>query len=429
MYALCRDRNERAGRARDPRLGAREAAVSAELRPDQQRHRLAARRTTCSTRSSRATSRSDHSVAELVDGGLRRRARCGAWRGWSTATSTSAGRPPPGVRVSPKAFGKDRRLADHQPLARVAPRPDPGETVRRRGRGWCRPRCLFGVTFPLVHDALGDIQPFAYLLLRFTIAVVVLGPFAGPGRPPPPGGPAPARPGRAGRRAVPRRRLRGPDGGPQRAIAPSTSAFITGLYVVFTPLVEGVVRRRLPRAARPGGRRGRRGRPLPPDRRHRRPRGRRAGHAGLRRAVRGLDRLPGRVRQPAPSHLLHDRADDRDRGDLRARHRRPGRRAPHRPGRVRRRVHRGGLLGGRPVPPGVRAAPPGAEPRRADPVARAGLRRDRRLRHRGDLRHPQAGRRGGDPGRDRPRRADRPRAPRRPRTPSSNPGPSEPAGP
>ena len=37
---------------------------------------------------------------------------------------------------------------------------------------------LFGVTFPLVHDALGDIQPFAYLVLRFAIAVAVLGPFA-----------------------------------------------------------------------------------------------------------------------------------------------------------------------------------------------------------------------------------------------------------
>ena len=37
---------------------------------------------------------------------------------------------------------------------------------------------LFGVTFPLVHDALADIQPFAYLVLRFAIAVLVLGPFA-----------------------------------------------------------------------------------------------------------------------------------------------------------------------------------------------------------------------------------------------------------
>ena len=37
---------------------------------------------------------------------------------------------------------------------------------------------FFGVTFPLVHDALGDIEPFAYLVLRFAIAVVVIAPFA-----------------------------------------------------------------------------------------------------------------------------------------------------------------------------------------------------------------------------------------------------------
>ena len=37
---------------------------------------------------------------------------------------------------------------------------------------------FFGVTFPLVHDALGDIQPFAYLVLRFAIAVLAIGPFA-----------------------------------------------------------------------------------------------------------------------------------------------------------------------------------------------------------------------------------------------------------
>src|SRR6202011_3402042 len=36
----------------------------------------------------------------------------------------------------------------------------------------------FGATFPLVHDALRDIEPFAYLVLRFAIAVVALAPFA-----------------------------------------------------------------------------------------------------------------------------------------------------------------------------------------------------------------------------------------------------------
>jgi len=111
---------------------------------------------------------------------------------------------------------------------------------------------LFGATFPLVHDALGDIEPFAYLVLRFSIAVVVLGPFA-----------------------VVLARRRGEDlrrlwragllaglllaGGYAaqtaglKLVSPSTSAFITGLYVVLTPLVESVVRRRLPPRAVLGG--------------------------------------------------------------------------------------------------------------------------------------------------------------------------------
>ncbi|MEX0665024.1 MAG: DMT family transporter [Acidimicrobiia bacterium] len=105
---------------------------------------------------------------------------------------------------------------------------------------------FFGVTFPLVHNALADIEPFAYLLLRFTIAVIVLGPFAVV----------------TARRGTPEeRRLLTRAGllagvllaggyvtqtvGLQTA-SPSTSAFITGLYVVFTPLVEGALHRKLP---------------------------------------------------------------------------------------------------------------------------------------------------------------------------------------
>ena len=104
---------------------------------------------------------------------------------------------------------------------------------------------LYGVTFPLVHDALEDITPFAYLVGRFGIA-----------------------------RAL--RRAGGVDRGARRwriaallwragSIAglllfggyatqtvglqytsPSTSAFVTGLYVVLTPVVEAVVYRRVP---------------------------------------------------------------------------------------------------------------------------------------------------------------------------------------
>jgi drug/metabolite transporter (DMT)-like permease len=104
---------------------------------------------------------------------------------------------------------------------------------------------FFGVTFPLVHDALEDVTPFAYLALRFGIAVLALAPFA-----------------------IVIVRSKGED---QRLLwragaiagvllfagyatqtiglqytSPSTSAFITGLYVCFTPFVEAAVRRRFP---------------------------------------------------------------------------------------------------------------------------------------------------------------------------------------
>jgi drug/metabolite transporter (DMT)-like permease len=105
---------------------------------------------------------------------------------------------------------------------------------------------FFGVTFPLVHDALADVEPFAYLLLRFAIAIVALAPFAF---------------------AIWRRRdeherrlmlrvgiLAGLllAGGYAtqtiglQTVSPSTSAFITGLYVAFTPIIEAMVRRRVP---------------------------------------------------------------------------------------------------------------------------------------------------------------------------------------
>lgn len=105
---------------------------------------------------------------------------------------------------------------------------------------------FFGITFPLVHDALGDIEPFAYLLLRFTIAVLALGPFAIV----------------IGRRAdADTRRVMWRAGAIAGVLlfggyatqtiglqttSPSTSAFITGLYVTLTPVVEGIVRKRVP---------------------------------------------------------------------------------------------------------------------------------------------------------------------------------------
>jgi drug/metabolite transporter (DMT)-like permease len=104
---------------------------------------------------------------------------------------------------------------------------------------------FFGITFPLVHNALDDVTPFAYLVLRFGVALIALGPFA---------------------IAVLRRR-----GDDRRLLvrvgliagllmfggyatqtvglqytSPSTSAFITGLYVMFTPFIEAALRRAWP---------------------------------------------------------------------------------------------------------------------------------------------------------------------------------------
>jgi drug/metabolite transporter (DMT)-like permease len=104
---------------------------------------------------------------------------------------------------------------------------------------------LFGVTFPLVHDALEDVTPFAYLLARFAIALIALAPFAIV---------------IARSQGVQRRlliRVGAIAGvllfggyalqtiGLQYTSA-STSAFITGLYVVFTPFVEALVLRHPP---------------------------------------------------------------------------------------------------------------------------------------------------------------------------------------
>lgn len=105
---------------------------------------------------------------------------------------------------------------------------------------------LYGITFPLVHDALDDITPFAFLLGRFGIATLLLMPAAVP----------------ALRRRGPERRTLVRAGltagvilfggyatqtiGLQYTSA-STSAFITGLYVVITPVIESAISRRLPR--------------------------------------------------------------------------------------------------------------------------------------------------------------------------------------
>lgn len=105
---------------------------------------------------------------------------------------------------------------------------------------------FYGVTFPLVHDALDDITPFAYLVGRFGIATLLLAPVT-----------------------IPALRARGPErrmllragltagvilfGGYAtqtvglQYTSPSTSAFLTGLYVIITPVIESAISRRPPR--------------------------------------------------------------------------------------------------------------------------------------------------------------------------------------
>lgn len=105
---------------------------------------------------------------------------------------------------------------------------------------------FYGVTFPLVHDALDDITPFAYLVGRFGIATLLLAPVT-----------------------IPALRARGPErrmllragltagvilfgGYATQTIglqytSPSTSAFLTGLYVIITPVIESAISRRPPR--------------------------------------------------------------------------------------------------------------------------------------------------------------------------------------
>jgi drug/metabolite transporter (DMT)-like permease len=104
---------------------------------------------------------------------------------------------------------------------------------------------LYGVTFPLVHDALDGITPFAYLLGRFAVAALLLTPAA----------------------VLSLRRHPGSRGIVGRAgllagvllfggyaaqtvglttTSASESAFITGLCVLFVPVLEGLLRRRVP---------------------------------------------------------------------------------------------------------------------------------------------------------------------------------------
>jgi drug/metabolite transporter (DMT)-like permease len=109
----------------------------------------------------------------------------------------------------------------------------------------------YGATFKLVQNALDDVTPVGFILLRFSIGAVVLLPFA-------------IRSGWRGPSTA-RASLRAKDflfavcafgavgfvgywlqnAGLERTTT-SNSAFITGLFVVFTPLIEVAITRRMP---------------------------------------------------------------------------------------------------------------------------------------------------------------------------------------
>ncbi len=103
---------------------------------------------------------------------------------------------------------------------------------------------VWGITFPLVKDALDDIGVFEFLAIRFAIATIVL---------------SVIRP-RAARKVFRSSVRAGLIAGMLLALGHafqtlglertlSTNAgFITGLYVVFTPLLAAVVLRRRPQA-------------------------------------------------------------------------------------------------------------------------------------------------------------------------------------
>ena len=108
VYALARDRNERAGQRADPEA-VLEKPPSAELRPDQKD----------------SDSLPDYDVLDpIIEGYVEDDLSVGRARGGRATTPTRCARvarlvdrneykrrqAPPGVRVSPKAFGKDRRL-------------------------------------------------------------------------------------------------------------------------------------------------------------------------------------------------------------------------------------------------------------------------------------------------------------------------------
>jgi drug/metabolite transporter (DMT)-like permease len=106
----------------------------------------------------------------------------------------------------------------------------------------------YGATFVIVQDALERVTPVGFILLRFSIGALVLAPFAIARGYRLPGVSASAREFAAIMLAFGAVAFAGywfQNAGLERTTT-SNSAFITGLFVVFTPLVETAVLRRMP---------------------------------------------------------------------------------------------------------------------------------------------------------------------------------------
>jgi len=106
----------------------------------------------------------------------------------------------------------------------------------------------YGATFVIVQDALDHVTPVGFILLRFALGTVVLAPFAWRRGFRRPGSDARARDFVLAAVAFGVVGFAGywfQDAGLQRTTT-SNSAFITGLFVVFTPIIETALTRRVP---------------------------------------------------------------------------------------------------------------------------------------------------------------------------------------
>ena len=305
VYALCaRPQRARRPRARSPRRcsTSRRAPSCAPTR----RTPTPCPSTRCSTRSSRATSRT--TCRRGARGrGPRSRHGAAASRSSSTATSTSAARRRPGCGCRRRRSA--RTAACRSPTAGPAdaPAPTPGPRSDAQARVH-RTRLAEGALLArgaALRDHLPDRprrarrhHPFGYLVGRFGLATLLLAPVT-----------------------IGALRARGPErrmlvhaglvagllmfgGYVTQTIgleytSPSISAFITGLYVVITPVIESVIVRRLPRPPVMAGVAARHRRAVPAHRRRRVARQGRAVHPRLRGVLRVPHRVPRRVHEPA----------------------------------------------------------------------------------------------------------------------------------